>query len=205
MHSDIFFKQFADLMIIILLVAAGVSFVVGIVSSSSGELFDALIIMAIVVMNAAFGAIQENKAERSIEALQNMTKPEAKVIRGGQQLSVPADKLVPGDIVLLEAGSIVPADCRLIESAALQINEASLTGESLPVEKNAQLICKDSSPLAERKNMAFSGTTVVCGRGTGVVCAIGKSSEIGKIASVIATTQKEMTPLQKGIKEFCYV
>ena len=196
-----FFKQFADLMIIILLVAAGVSFVVGIVSSSSGELFDALIIMAIVVMNAAFGAIQENKAERSIEALQNMTKPEAKVIRGGQQLSVPADKLVPGDIVLLEAGSIVPADCRLIESAALQINEASLTGESLPVEKNAQLICKDSSPLAERKNMAFSGTTVVCGRGAGVVCAIGKSSEIGKIASVIATTQKEMTPLQKGIKE----
>ncbi len=196
-----FFKQFADLMIIILLLAATVSLIIGLISSSTSELFDALIIMAIVFMNAMFGAIQENKAEKSIEALQQMTRPEARVLRGGEQQTIPADKLVPGDVVLLEAGSIVPADCRLIESAALQVNEASLTGESLPVEKNAGIICKENAALAERKNMVYSGTTVVCGRGQGVVTAVGKSSEIGKIASVIASTEKEMTPLQKGIKD----
>lgn len=196
-----FFKQFADLMIIILLIAASISLVIGLISSSTEELFDALIIMAIVLMNAIFGALQESKAERSIEALQKITKPEAKVIRAGQQILVPADNLVPGDIVILEAGCIVPADCRLIESVSLQINEASLTGESLPVEKNAGITCNENIPLAERKNMAFSGTNVVCGRGIGVVSAIGKSSEIGKIATVIASTEKEMTPLQKGIKE----
>lgn len=196
-----FFKQFADLMIIILIISSAVSFAVGIISSSTDELLDALIIMAIVVMNAIFGALQENKAEKSIEALQNMTKPEAKVLRSGEQILLPAEKIVPGDIVVLEAGDIVPADCRLIKSVALQINEASLTGESLPVEKSSEIVCKDGVQLAERKNMVYSGTTVVCGRAEAVVCAIGKSSEIGKIASVIASTEKEMTPLQKGIKE----
>ncbi len=196
-----FLKQFADLMIIILILSASVSLVVGIISSSTDELLDALIIMAIVIMNAFFGAVQENKAEKSIEALQKMTKPEAKVLRGGEQVFLSAEKIVPGDIVILEAGNIVPADCRLVKSASLQVNEASLTGESLPVEKSADIVCNDGVQLAERKNMVFSGTTVVCGRAEAVVCAIGKSSEIGKIASVIENTEKEMTPLQKGIKE----
>ncbi len=196
-----FIKQFSDLMIIILLLAASVSFVIGIISSSTNELFDALIIMAIVLMNAIFGVVQENKAEKSIEALKNMTKPEARVIRDGEQLTLPADRLVPGDLIILDAGSIVPADCRLVETASLQINEASLTGESLPVEKDAKIVCKETAILSERKNMAYSGTVVVCGRGQGIVTAVGKSSEIGKIATVIASTEKEMTPLQKSIKE----
>lgn len=196
-----FIKQFSDLMIIILLLAASVSFVIGIISSSTNEFFDALIIMAIVLMNAIFGVVQENKAEKSIEALKNMTKPEARVIRDGEQLTLPADRLVPGDLIILDAGSIVPADCRLVETASLQINEASLTGESLPVEKDASIVCKETAILSERKNMAYSGTVVVCGRGQGIVTAVGKSSEIGKIATVIASTEKEMTPLQKSIKE----
>ena len=116
-----FIKQFSDLMIIILLLAASVSFVIGIISSSTNELFDALIIMAIVLMNAIFGVVQENKAEKSIEALKNMTKPEARVIRDGEQLTLPADRLVPGDLIILDAGSIVPADCRLVETASLQL------------------------------------------------------------------------------------
>lgn len=196
-----FLRQFADLMIIILILASTVSLVVGVVSSSTDELLDALIIMAIVIMNAVFGAVQENKAEKSIEALQSMTKPEAKVLRGGEQILLPAEKLVPGDVIVLEAGDIVSADCRLIKSVSLQVNEASLTGESLPVEKSSEIVCNDGAQLAERKNMVYCGTNVVCGRGKAVVCAIGKSSEIGKIASVIENTEKEMTPLQKGIKE----
>ena len=202
-HKSLFAKflaQFADLMILILLVAAGVSIVIAIVEKSMSELIDGVIILFIVLMNAIFGVIQENKAEKSMEALRSMTEPEAVVKRNDEAIKVNTKEIVPGDIVILEAGSIVPADLRLIESVNLKIDEASLTGESFPSEKNAEITYKENTPLADRKNMAYKGTTVVGGRAIGVVTSIGKGTELGKIAKAITETEKELTPLQKSIK-----
>lgn len=196
-----FFMQFADLMILILLASATVSFVIGIVQHTSSEIVDGAVIMAIVLMNAVFGMLQENKAEKSMQALEKMTQPESVIVRGGAQIKIRSESIVPGDIVVLEAGSIVPADCRLIESASLLVDEASLTGESHPVEKDAREVCKRETPLSERRNMVYNGTTVVKGRGLAVAVGVGKNSELGKIAGVIATSKKEMTPLQQGIKD----
>ena len=196
-----FFKQFADLMIIILLLAATVSLIIGLISSSTSELFDALIIMAIVFMNAIFGVVQEYKAEKSLEALSKLTEPECFVLRDGQMIKINTNELVIGDIVSLEAGAIVPADLRLIESHQLKLDESSLTGESHQIEKNASDVCLQNAPLGERHNMAYKGTVVACGRGLGVTVALGDKTELGKIASVIKDSQKEMTPLQKSIKD----
>ena len=196
-----FFMQFADLMILILLASATVSFVIGIVQHTSSEIVDGAVILAIVLMNAVFGMLQENKAEKSMQALEKMTQPESMIVREGKQMKVRSETIVPGDIIVLEAGSIVPADCRLIESASLLVDEASLTGESHPVEKDAKEVCRPSTPLSERKNMVYNGTTVVKGRGLAVAVGVGKNSELGKIAGVIATSKKEMTPLQQGIKD----
>lgn len=196
-----FVAQFCDLMILILLAAAAVSFIIGIVQHTSSEIIDGAVILAIVLMNAVMGMLQENKAEKSLQALEKMTKPEAVLLRSGKQIKIKAEMIVPGDIVVLEAGSIVPADCRLIESSNLLLDEASLTGESQPVEKQAGYICKPNLPISERKNMVYNGTTVVRGRGLAIAVGVGKNSELGKIADVIATSKKEMTPLQKGIKD----
>lgn len=196
-----FFEQFHDLMIIILLIAAAVSIVIGIVEKTMNEIIDGIIILAIVLMNAIFGVAQEYKAEKSLEALNKLTQPECFVMRGGSLKKVSTKNLVAGDIVLLEAGTIVPADLRLIEAHQLKINESSLTGESLDVEKNAEGIYKDDTPLGERKNMAYKGSVVNVGRGLGVVIALGSDTEFGKIAKVITETKEELTPLQKSIKD----
>ncbi len=196
-----FFEQFFDLMIIVLLFASAVSIIIGIVEKEAEEIVDGCIILAIVLMNAIFGVIQEYKAEKSLEALNKYTQPECFVKRNGEIVKINTKNLVIGDIVLLESGSIVPADLRLIESHLLKIDEASLTGESVIVEKDCQAICKVNAPLGERRNMAYKGTIVGNGRGEGVVVALGEDTEFGKIAKVIKDEQKEMTPLQKSIKD----
>lgn len=195
-----FFAQFFDLMIIILLVASAISITIGIINKKAGDIADGCIILFIVIMNAIFGVVQEYKAEKSLDALNKLTRQEAVVIRDGKSQKISADNLVLGDIVLLEAGAIVPADLRLVDSLLLKIDEATLTGESQAVEKNCRGIYKENVPLGERKNMAYKGTTVVGGRGIGVVSNVGDDTELGKIASVIKDSKKELTPLEKSIK-----
>ena len=196
-----FFEQFFDLMIIILLFASAVSIVIGIVEHSSSEIIDGCIILFIVLMNAIFGVVQEYKAEKSLEALGKLTEPETYVIREGQLIKINTTALVVGDVVSLEAGCIVPADLRLIETHQLKVDESSLTGESHAIEKDAEYKCEKNVALGERKNMAYKGTVVTCGRALGVVIAVGDDTEIGKIAQVIKDNQKELTPLQKSIRD----
>ncbi|MBO5022478.1 MAG: calcium-translocating P-type ATPase, PMCA-type [Clostridia bacterium] len=196
-----FFEQFFDFMIVILLIASGVSIVIGIVERHAEEIIDGCIILAIVIMNAVFGVVQEYKAEKSLEALAKLTQAECMVLRDGVLKKIPTQNLVVGDVVALESGSILPADVRLIESHQLKIDESSLTGESEMVEKDCNMVCTKDCPIGERRNMAFSGTNVGCGRGLGVVVALGEDSEFGKIAKVISEKQKELTPLQKSIKD----
>lgn len=184
--------QFKDFLILILLAASVVSF-------SIGEKTDAMIIVAIVIINAMLGLYQEGKAEKAIEALQKLAAPNANVIRNGAPISVPAEQLVPGDVVVLETGDIVPADLRLVESHNLQIEEASLTGESVASEKRAEDICEEEVSLADRKNMAYASTILTYGRGKGVVVSTGHDTEIGKIAEVIQGYEEESTPLQKKL------
>ncbi|NLW40110.1 MAG: calcium-transporting P-type ATPase, PMR1-type [Tissierellia bacterium] len=186
--------QFNDFLIIILIIASIISFMVG-------ERTDSLVILAIVVINALLGLYQEGKAEKSLEALKKMAAPNAKVIRNGAATIVPANNLVPGDIVLLEAGDVIPADLRLIESSNLKVEEASLTGESVPVEKDADEVFTQDVSLGDRKNMAFMSTIVSYGRGKGVVVGTGHDTEIGKIASMIQTFEDESTPLQKRLNQ----
>lgn len=196
-----FFQQFFDLMIIILLLASAVSIIIGIIEKTAGEIIDGCIILFIVLMNAIFGVVQEYKAEKSLEALNKLTEPETYVIRDGVKKKINTNELVIGDIISLEAGSILPADVRLIETHSLKIDEASLTGESHAIEKECDKIYKENIPLGERKNMAYKGTIVTCGRGIGVVVSLGDDTELGKIAKVIKDNQKELTPLQKSIKD----
>lgn len=186
--------QFADFLIIILLVAAGISAIVG-------EKEDAIVILAIVVINAVLGIYQEGKAEKSVEALQKMSAPNAKVLRNGKQSEIPAANIVPGDVVILEAGDIVPADLRLIESSNLKIEEASLTGESVPVEKDAKEVIEGSAGIGDRHNMGFSSTIVTYGRGKGVVTGTGHNTEIGNIATKIQSYEEEETPLQVKLNQ----
>lgn len=186
--------QFNDFLIIILIVASIISFIVG-------EKTDAIVILAIVVINAILGLYQEGRAEKSLEALKKMAAPNAKAIRNGNATIVPANTLVPGDIVLLESGDIVPADLRLIESSNLKIEEASLTGESVPTEKDANIVFDHEVALGDRKNMAYMSTIVTYGRGKGVVVETGHSTEMGNIASMIQTFEDETTPLQKKLNE----
>ncbi len=196
-----FFEQFFDFMIIILLLASAVSIIIGIVEGTAGEIVDGCIILAIVIMNAIFGVVQEYKAEKSLEALSKLTQPECVVMREGKTQKILTQNLVIGDVVVLESGSIVPADLRLIESHQLKIDEASLTGESEMAEKDCNVICVKDCPLGERQNMAFKGTSVGAGRGIGVVVALGDDSEFGKIEKVVTEKQKEVSPLQKSIKD----
>ena len=191
-----FLAQLKDPMLLILLAAAAVS---GVTAVYSGESFaDVIIILVVVLVNAVLGVYQENKAEKAIEALQQMTAATCKVLRGGKRRVVKSEELVPGDVVLLEAGDAVPADGRLLESASLKIEEAALTGESVPVTKNTAAIPGDA-PLGDRKNMVYMGSTVVYGRGSAVVAATGMGTEMGKIATALSALEDEQTPLQKKL------
>lgn len=193
-----FFGQMADPMIIILLAAAAVS---GVLAVMQGESFaDVIIILAVVVVNAVLGVYQENKAEKAIEALQEMSAATSKVLRDGKLVTIHSEELVPGDVILLEAGDAIPADGRLLTSASLKIEEAALTGESVPVLKFIDAInlvdeTKDVT-LGDRKNMVYMGSTVVYGRGTAVITATGMDTEMGKIADALATAEEGQTPLQ---------
>jgi len=181
--------QFKDFLILILIVASVISVLLG-------DYVEAGAIIAIVLLNAILGVVQESRAEEALAALKKMTAPEAQVLRDGHRQSVPARELVPGDIVFLETGNYVPADVRLIESVNLKIEEASLTGESVSVQKRAEQILDREVPLGDRKNSAFSGTTVTYGRGRGLVVATGMQTQIGKIADLIQSFENEPTPLQ---------
>lgn len=197
-----FLEQLADPMIIILLVAAVVS---GITAAYANESFaDVFIILFVVVINAVLGVYQESKAEKAIEALQQMTAATSKVLRDGEISHVKSADMVPGDVVILEAGDAVPADCRIIESASLKIEEAALTGESVPAGKIMEkLLPSDGKdvPLGDRKNMAYMGSTVVYGRGKAVVTRTGMETEMGKIASAITNAEDGQTPLQKKLSQ----
>ena len=206
-----FLQQLVNPMIIVLLVAAAVNLVTVIVERSRGgeESFaEFIIIVAVVLLNAVLGVVQEGKAEQAIEALKEMTASTCKVIRGGQLLAVKSEEVVVGDIVILEAGDSVPADCRLLECASLKAEESALTGESVPSEKRAEKLelgdLKDI-PLGDRKNMVYMGSTVVYGRAKAVVVATGMQTEMGKIADILAQTKNEVTPLQKRLNKLSKV
>lgn len=194
-----FFAQFKDVMILVLIAAALISAAIAIYNKQPSELIDSGIIMAIVLVNAIIGLVQENKAESAIEALQNMNKPYCKVIRNGKLEKIRSEEVVVGDVVSLEAGDIVPADLRLLFSASLKIEEAALTGESVPSEKEADVIVDENAALGDRKNMAYSSGIVSYGRGTGVVVATGMNTEVGKIATMLSGASDTTTPLQKQI------
>ena len=197
-----FLTQLKDPMLIILMIAAAVSALTGMLSGES-EWAEVIIIIAVVLLNAILGVIQESKAEAAIEALQTMTAATCKVIRNGKQLQLHSDELVPGDVVVLEAGDAVPADGRIIENASLKIEEAALTGESVPVNKMIDALNlvgdNDDVPLGDRKNMCYMGSTVVYGRGKVVITETGMDTEMGKIAGALAAAQDEETPLQKKL------
>lgn len=186
--------QFKDAMIIVLMVAALISFFMG-------DRIEAVIILAIVVLNAFIGFSQENKAEESLKALQEMASPFSKVIRDGKEISIPSSEVVVGDLLILEAGDLVSADIRLVSSSSLKIQEASLTGESLPVEKSAEYVGEENDVLGDRKNMAYSSGMVTYGRGRGIVVAVGMATEVGKIAKMLQSAGNEQTPLQRKLDD----
>jgi len=190
---SLLWDQFNNYLVIILIIAA-------LVSLALGEYVDSIAIMFIVVLNAVVGVIQESKAEQALAALKKMSAPNAQVIRDGHQITVPGREIVGGDIVLLEAGNYVPADLRLVESVNLKIEEASLTGESVPVEKNASVVLDKEIPLGDRKNTAFMGTLITYGRGKGLVTGTGMNTQIGLIAEMIQSFETEDTPLQKKLE-----
>lgn len=196
-----FFKQFLNIMVGILLISAVVSLVVAIVNKEYSDLFEGFVILFIVVMNALIGVFQEYKAQACIDELQKYNKTNVKVIRNGVTLNVDSTELVCGDIVEMEAGNVVMADIRLINANNFSCDESSLTGESVPMEKNANVVLKNNVPLAERVNMAYSGSMITNGKALGVVVATGKNTEIGKIAKMLFNTKKEVTPLQKSINK----
>lgn len=199
-----FFEQMADPMVIMLLVAAAISVITGFIQGEP-EWADAAIILSVVILNSVLGVVQEAKSEQALEALQEMSAAQSKVMRDGKLVHMPSSELVPGDIVLLEAGDSVPADCRVLESASMKIEEAALTGESVPVEKHADQITlaadTDDVPLGDRKNMCYMGSTVVYGRGRAVVVGTGMKTEMGKIATALTQAKKELTPLQMKLNE----
>ena len=195
-----FVKQFNDFMIIILIIASIISAVVARLEGNN-DYIDSIIIIAIVVFNAIMGLVQEAKAEKSLEALKKMTAPTCKVKRNGQISTIKSEQIVPGDIVLLEAGNYVPADCRLISSSNLKIEESSLTGETVPVLKDANCTLKEKTALGDMVNMAFSTTIVVNGHGEAIVTDIGMNTKVGKIAKMIITNEAPETPIQKKLGE----
>ena len=195
-----FLAQFSDFMIIILLIAAGISFATSYLQHDN-DYIDAIIILAIVVMNAIIGLIQESRAEKAIEALQKLSSPQALVIRGGREMEIDATEVVPGDLVILETGDLVPADIRLTEAVNMKAEESALTGESLPAEKRADSVCPAGTPLGDRHNMLFSTSSVTSGHGAGIAVATGMDTQVGKIAHMITNQQAPQTPLQKKLAQ----
>lgn len=196
-----FLEQFKDILIIVLLISCVVSVVMGIVNHTTEEFLDAGIILGVLLINAVIGFIQERNSEKAMESLKNMTKPYCTVVRQGKISQIKSEDLVVGDIVLLEAGGIVPADLRLLEVTSLKIEESALTGESVPVEKDAEVVLEENVALGDRVNMAFMGSVVTYGRGMGVVVACGMDTEMGKIASALTEMSDTETPLTKRIKK----
>ncbi len=195
-----FIKQFNDFMIIILIIASIVSAGISTIQGEK-DYIDSIIIIGIVILNALMGVIQESKAEKSIEALKEMTPPKAKVVRDGIVNEINAEKLVPGDLIILEAGNYVPADCRLIESYNLKIEESSLTGETEAVLKDAEMICKNDIPLGDRLNMAYMASIVVNGHAKAIVTDIGMNTKVGKIANMIIQDEAPETPIQRKLSQ----
>lgn len=189
-----FAAQFKDFMIIVLIVAA-------VIAGATGELVDAIIILAVVILNAVFGVFQESKAEEAINSLKEMAAPMAHVERNGETTTVKSDELVPGDIVFLEAGDIVPADIRLLTANAMKVEESALTGESVPVQKQANVLEAADLPLGDRSNMAYMNANVTTGRGTGVVVGIGMQTEVGRIAGMLDQAEETKTPLQENLTQ----
>ena len=190
---QMYIDQFKDFMIIILIIAA-------VISGLLGELTDAVVILMIVILNAVLGVVQENKAEESLAALKRMAAPNAKVLRGSRHDIIPARMLVPGDIVILETGDLVPADIRITKALNLKIQEAALTGESVPVEKDESPLSRKNVPLGDRVNMGYSGSLVTYGRGEGIVVGTGMDTEVGKIAKMIQSVEEVETPLKKRLQ-----
>ena len=203
-----FFQQMGDPMVIMLIVAAVISAATSVVQGEA-DFADVVIIMFVVILNSVLGVVQEAKSEEALAALQEMAAATSKVIRDGKQVEVHSQDLVVGDVVILEAGDSVPADCRILESASMKVEEAALTGESVPVTKHADAISlpegEDDVPLGDRKNMCYMGSTVVFGRGRAVVVATGMQTEMGKIAGAIAEAQDEETPLQVKLDELSHI
>lgn len=201
-----FLEQFKDVMIIILLIAACVSFGVICYQVVEGkenpiEFVEPALIVFIVVLNAIMGLVQESKAEKALEALKNMSAPHARVIRDGKEQLIQASELVPGDIIFLEAGDFVPADARLLKSSNLKSEESALTGESVPSEKDASAVVDENSAIGDRDNMVFSGCSITYGTATAVVTGTGMKTEMGKIANLLAGEKEVRTPLQQKLAQ----
>ena len=192
---QVFAEQFKDLLVIILIIAA-------LISAASGNMESTIVIIAVLILNAILGTVQYFKAEKSLESLKAMSSPSAKVLRDGKRMEIPSTQVVPGDIVLLEAGDMVVADGRILENYSLKVNESSLTGESEGVDKTADVIQADQVALGDQKNMVFSGSLVTYGRATVLVTATGMNTELGKIATLMNQTQQRKTPLQESLDNF---
>ena len=195
-----FLEQFNDFMIIILLAAAAISFVTSIMQGSA-DITEPVIILAIVVLNALLGVIQEKRAEKSLEELKKLSSPHACVLRSGNALNINAANVVPGDILIISAGDLVAADCRLISANNLTIDESSLTGESMSNEKEADIVLDEFAPLGDRKNIILASTSVTGGKGTAIVTGTGMNTEVGHIANMLLTDETEQTPLQKKLAD----
>ena len=196
-----FFEQFKDVMILILIIAAVISFVIACVDGNPREFFEPALILLIVVLNAIMGVMQESKAEKALDALKNMSAPHARVLRDGKEEIIDASELVPGDIIMLEAGDFIPADARLLHSVSLKSEESALTGESVPSEKDAEAEIKENAPLGDRSNMVFSGCSITYGTATAVVTATGMDTEMGKIANLLDSEAEGQTPLQEKLAQ----
>ena len=192
---QVFLEQFKDLLVVILMAAA-------VISALSSNWESTLVIFAVLILNAMLGTIQYFKAEKSLESLKAMSAPLARVLRDGKRVEVPAAQIVPGDILVLEAGDMVAADGRILLNFSLKVNESSLTGESEPVEKTADTLSGENIPLGDRKNCVFSGSLVTYGRATVVVTGTGMETELGKIAELMNQTQQRKTPLQESLDDF---
>ena len=196
-----FFDQFKDVMILILLVAAAISFIIACIEKNPKEFFEPILILLIVFLNAIMGVMQESKAQKALDALKNMSAPHARVLRDGVESVIDAANLVPGDIIYLEAGDFIPADARLIKSVRLKSEESALTGESVPSEKDASVTVAEDAPLGDRTNMVFSGCSVSYGTATAVVTATGMYTEMGKIANLLDSEENVQTPLQQKLAQ----
>ena len=194
-----FIKQFNDFMIIILIAAAIISAIIAYIDGTSDYL-DSIIILLIVVINAIMGAIQESKAEKSLDALKKMSEPTTKVKRNGIIKTVPTTEVVPGDYIIIETGSYIPADSRLIKSYNLKVEESALTGEPVPVLKNEKIVLKENTPIGDISNMVWGATIAVSGHAEAIVTDTGMNTKVGKIASLIVSEEAPETPLQKKLR-----